>query len=274
MPSTRSASKGYNLRRRGPKSDDSNDEDYGKPARKKAKTTRKKTTTTKAAASPAVELKIGEPAPIFEDISDEDGNMHSLKDFKGKKLVLFFYPKDNTPGCTTECLSFRDQYDIFKKNDIEVVGVSSDTVKSHQGVKTNKNLPYHLLSDPDLTVIKSFGLKGRGNGSKRTTVVIDENGNILRVYNKVSVKTHVAQILKDLGIKEEQEEEEEEGEEEGEGEKNDDQEEKEGQKDKQEDEKTRVIIPPAIEMSEDKTAPDSSTSPSSTVDDKSEESAK
>jgi peroxiredoxin Q/BCP len=209
MPTTRSDKKGstYSLRKREPKSDNSADEDYGAPARKKKKVSRKKSAEAETEAVTNDLLRIGEAAPNFENVSDEKDQKHSLADFKGKKLVLFFYPKDNTPGCTTECVSFRDHYETFQKHNVQVVGVSADTVKSHESFKSKKNLPFMLLSDVDLSVIKSYGVKGKGKGARRVTVVIDENGKIERVYVKVNPKKHVTQVLNDLGIKTEEKEE-------------------------------------------------------------------
>ena len=173
------------------------------PARKRAASTKndeppaKKQKTTR-------ELIVGEEAQDFT-LTDDSGTERSLKDFAGKQLVIFFYPKDNTSGCTTEACSFRDNYETFQKNNVEVVGVSIDSVKSHANWKKKKEFPFLLLSDEDLELINLYGMKSpRGKGAKRATVVIDEEGKIEKVYaSKVDPKTHVNQILADLGIERE-----------------------------------------------------------------------
>jgi peroxiredoxin Q/BCP len=149
-------------------------------------------------------LKEGDVAPAFTLESDE-GEKVSLKDFKGQKVVLYFYPKDMTPGCTQEACDFRDSFARIKKSDAIVLGVSKDSVASHQKFKAKHDLPFTLLSDPDGKVCELYGvwqeksLYGRKfMGIVRSTFVIDEKGKISRVFPKVKVKGHVDEILASL----------------------------------------------------------------------------
>lgn len=149
-------------------------------------------------------LKVGTKAPDFT-VEDDQGQKVSLKDFKGKKVVLYFYPKDNTPGCTTESCNFRDEYSKIKKAGAVILGVSKDSVASHQKFKEKYNLPFPLLSDPDLTILEPYGAWGDKKmygktykGIIRSTYVIDEKGKIAAVFPKVNVKTHADEILKVL----------------------------------------------------------------------------
>ncbi len=149
-----------------------------------------------------MELKPGDKAPDFS-VNDENGNAVSLKDFKGKKLVLYFYPKDMTPGCTAESCNLRDNYKVLQKQGYEVLGVSTDSEKSHQKFLTKEKLPFHLLSDPDRKLHDAYGtwveksMYGRKYmGTARTTFLINEKGNIEEVIQKVNTKDHAAQILK------------------------------------------------------------------------------
>ncbi len=146
----------------------------------------------------------GEKAPDFT-LEADDGNKVSLKDYFGKKLVLYFYPKDNTAGCTTEAVEFRDVAEEFEKQGAIIVGVSKDSVKSHQKFKEKHDLPFALLSDPEGRVTDLYGvwkkksLYGRTfMGTERTTFVIDENGIVVRVYRKVKPKGHAQTCLLDL----------------------------------------------------------------------------
>jgi len=147
-------------------------------------------------------LKIGDKAPNFKSI-DQDGNSISLSDYKGKKLVLFFYPKASTPGCTVEACNLRDNYKRFQSLGYEILGVSADSAKRQSNFRNKYKFPYPLLADEDKTVINAFevwGLKkfmGRTyNGIHRTTFVIDANGIIEDVILKVKTKTHTEQLLK------------------------------------------------------------------------------
>lgn len=150
-------------------------------------------------------LEVGTKAPGFK-LQDKDGNIVSLSDFQNKKIVLYFYPKDNTPGCTKQACSFRDNYEEFKSKDIVVIGISKDGIKSHERFAQKNELPFILLSDPELDVIKSYDvwkekkLYGKiGFGIVRTTYIIDENGIIEKVYDKVKTDKNVGEILEYLG---------------------------------------------------------------------------
>ncbi len=151
-------------------------------------------------------LQKGAKAPDFTGV-DQDGKTLSLADFKGKKLILYFYPKDNTPGCTNEACNFRDHYDFWLSKGYAVVGVSPDSVASHQKFKAKYNLPFPLLSDPEKKIIKAYGawgpkkLYGREyEGLIRSTFIIDEEGNIEEVFGKVKTKEHTEQIVKKLNL--------------------------------------------------------------------------
>ncbi len=146
-------------------------------------------------------LKVGDTAPNFETL-DNQGNTIKLTDYKGKKLVLFFYPKASTPGCTVEACNLRDNYKRFLSLGYEILGVSADTAKRQQNFITKNNLPFPLLADVDKEVINAYkvwGLKkfmGREyDGIYRTTFVIDEKGIIEEVITKVKTKEHTGQIL-------------------------------------------------------------------------------
>ncbi len=147
-------------------------------------------------------LKIGDKAPDFQS-KDQDGNVISLNDYKGKKLVLFFYPKASTPGCTMEACNLSDNYERFQTLGYEILGVSADSEKRQSNFRNKYNFPYPLLADEDKTVIQAFevwGLKkfmGRNyDGIHRVTFVIDENGILEDVITKVKTKAHTDQILK------------------------------------------------------------------------------
>lgn len=150
-----------------------------------------------------IELKIGDPAPAFS-APDQDGNMVTLEDFKGKKLVLYFYPKDHTPGCTAESCNLRDNYQRFQSMGYEVLGVSPDSQKSHQNFIAKYELPFRLLSDVDKNILKAYGAWGlkkmygkEYEGVLRKTFVISEEGVIEDAITKVNTKEHTAQILTD-----------------------------------------------------------------------------
>ncbi|WP_268033841.1 thioredoxin-dependent thiol peroxidase [Algoriphagus sp. PAP.12] len=147
-------------------------------------------------------LEVGQKAPEFE-AKIETGETIKLSDYKGKKVVLYFYPKDNTPGCTAEACNLRDNYDTLLKAGYVVLGISSDSEKSHQKFIEKQSLPFSLISDPDLTVHNLYGtwvekqMYGRKYmGTARTTFIIDENGMIEEIIEKVKTKEHTAQILK------------------------------------------------------------------------------
>ncbi|MGN8913381.1 thioredoxin-dependent thiol peroxidase [Anaerofustis butyriciformans] len=151
-------------------------------------------------------LEQGIKAPDFT-LNDKDGKEVSLSDFLGKKVVLYFYPRDNTPGCTKQACGFRDNYDKYKDNDIVVIGISKDSEKSHSNFINKHDLPFILLSDPELKVIQSYDVWKEKNmygkksmGVVRTTYIIDEQGNIEKVYGKVKAATNAEDVLMDLGI--------------------------------------------------------------------------
>lgn len=149
-------------------------------------------------------LSIGDKAPLFT-LPDKDGNLVSLSDFLGKKVVLYFYPKDNTPGCTRQACAFQSNLQEFKKRGIVVIGVSKDSVASHQKFSEKHGLEFILLSDPERLAIEPYGvwqekkLYGKVSmGVVRTTFIIDENGNIEKVMPKVKPDTNAADILSAL----------------------------------------------------------------------------
>lgn len=146
-------------------------------------------------------LEIGIKAPDFT-LNDKDGNAVSLSDFSGKKIVLYFYPKDNTPGCTRQACAFAAAYEGFKAKDVVVIGISKDSVTSHQKFAQKYNLPFILLSDPELQAIDAYGvwqekkLYGKVSmGVVRTTFIIDENGLIEKIMPKVKPDTNASDIL-------------------------------------------------------------------------------
>jgi len=145
------------------------------------------------------ELKVGDKAPDFT-LMDERGLPMSLKDFLGKNpIVLYFYPKDFTPGCTAEACSFRDNYKAYEEKGAVVVGVSLDSVESHEKFSKHYNLPFTLLSDNRKEVAKAYGVLGTGGFlAKRVTFIIDKNGNIAGIFSKVDVKRHSQEVLEAL----------------------------------------------------------------------------
>ena len=149
-------------------------------------------------------MKIGDIAPAFT-LSDKDGNIVSLSDFAGKKVILYFYPKDNTPGCTRQACAFAQNYDEFRKQDIAVIGISKDSTDSHRKFAEKFNLPFYLLSDPERKAIQAYGvwqekkLYGKVSmGVVRTTFLIDETGRIADIMPKVKPDTNAAEILEKL----------------------------------------------------------------------------
>lgn len=147
-------------------------------------------------------LKEGDKAPDLKLPSD-DGKVISLKEFRGKKVVLYFYPKDNTPGCTREACSFRDAYDLFLEKGAVVVGVSADDGTSHEKFRKKHGLPFYLLSDTGHSVLKAYDVWGKKSmygksfmGIIRSTFIIDEKGKITKVFPKVSPEGHAEEVLK------------------------------------------------------------------------------
>ena len=150
-------------------------------------------------------LEIKTKAPDFT-LNDANGNAVSLSDFLGKKIVLYFYPKDNTPGCTKQACAFASTYEDFKKKDVVVIGISKDSVASHKKFAEKYSLPFILISDPELVAIKAYDvwqekkMCGKvGMGVVRTTFIIDENGYIEHIMPKVKPDTNAAEILEYLG---------------------------------------------------------------------------
>jgi len=146
-------------------------------------------------------LKKGDAAPLFSG-KDQDGNVHTLADYKGKKLVVFFYPKANTPGCTAEACDLRDNYARFEAQNYALLGVSADSAKAQASFKNKYEFPFPLLADEDKSVIQAFGVWGpkkfmgkEYDGIHRTTFVINEEGVIDDVITEVKTKAHAAQIL-------------------------------------------------------------------------------
>jgi peroxiredoxin Q/BCP len=149
-------------------------------------------------------LEEGKQAPLFT-LKNQEGKAVSLKDFNGKKVVLYFYPKDDTSGCTKEACSFRDGFPQFKNLNAVILGISPDSVESHKKFAEKYNLPFTLLSDESRKVIEKYGVwKEKNNygkkymGVERTTFVIDENGVIQRIFPKVKVEGHDRELLEEL----------------------------------------------------------------------------
>lgn len=147
------------------------------------------------------ELKEGQKAPEFT-AADQEGNTVTLNQFLGKKVVLYFYPKDDTPGCTAEACDFRDNYQGLTAKGIVVLGVSVDDEKSHQKFATKHSLPFTLLADTDKKIVEAYGVWGEKNmygkkymGTNRTTFIIDEQGVIAHIIKKVETKNSTAQVL-------------------------------------------------------------------------------
>ena len=150
--------------------------------------------------------EVGQKAPDFKGVS-ENGESISLDNFKGKKLILFFYPKDDTPGCTAAACSLRDNYETLMNHGFEMLGVSPDSPKKHQKFIDKYNFPFSLLADEDKEVLNAYGVWGRKkfmgreyDGVIRTTFIIDENGKIEKVIDSVKTKTHAEQIIELMGL--------------------------------------------------------------------------
>lgn len=150
------------------------------------------------------QLKTGDLAPDFS-FTDPAGQTKKLSDYRGSKVILYFYPKDNTPGCTVESCNLRDNYSDLRDRGFEVIGVSADSEKSHEGFRSRYELPFALVSDTGKTVLNSYGVwaqkKFMGKtfmGILRTTFVIDEQGRIERIIDKVNTKDHAKQVLEEM----------------------------------------------------------------------------
>ena len=146
-------------------------------------------------------LKAGGKAPEFS-VKDQDGKIRALEDYRGKKLVIFFYPKASTPGCTAEACNLRDNWEIFQTKGYEILGVSADSERRQTNFRNKNELPFPLLADEDKKMIHAFGVWGpkkfmgkEYEGIHRTTFVIDEKGKIEEIISKVKTKDHAAQIL-------------------------------------------------------------------------------
>ena len=152
--------------------------------------------TSAWAAQPAP----GEPAPDFE-LRDQDGELHSIEDYRGKWVTLYFYPKDGTPGCTTEACEFRDNIFAFEAANCQVLGVSLDDLESHKAFSEEHGLPFPLLADTNGTTADAYGVKFRFLGvtvAKRQTFLIDPDGNVAKHYEDVDPDTHSQEVLADL----------------------------------------------------------------------------
>ncbi|WP_198405763.1 thioredoxin-dependent thiol peroxidase [Chitinophaga caeni] len=146
-------------------------------------------------------LKEGDKAPVFKG-KDQDGNTVSLSDFKGKKVILYFYPKDDTPGCTAQACNLRDHYPQLTKKGYVVIGVSIDDEKKHQKFINKYDLPFTLLADDDHKIVNQYGVFGEKKfmgrtfeGTHRTTFLIDEKGKIAKIITKPKTKSHTEEIL-------------------------------------------------------------------------------
>lgn len=146
--------------------------------------------------------KVGSKAPDFGAV-DQDGNEVKLSDFRGKTVALYFYPKDDTPGCTAEACSFRDDMEIVQEAGIKVIGVSADGMESHKKFEKKYGLNFSLVADPDKTIIEAYGVKGVFGVARRVTFLIDKDGMIRHIWPKVNPKEHSREVLekaKELAI--------------------------------------------------------------------------
>ena len=146
-------------------------------------------------------LQAGDKAPDFK-AKDQNGELHQLKDYKGRKLALYFYPRDNTPTCTTQACNLRDNFELLEQYGVSVIGVSTDDDKSHKKFETKHRLNFPLLDDAVQTIVNDYGVWGEKkfmgkvfDGTHRTTFLIDEKGKIAHVITKVRAKDHAQQIL-------------------------------------------------------------------------------
>ena len=150
-------------------------------------------------------VKEGNKAPDFT-ANDQNGNKVKLSDLRGQKVVLYFYPKDDTPGCTKQACSLRDSYDVFTEKGIKVLGVSIDDEKSHQKFISKYSLPFDLIADTDKKIVEKYGVWGEKSmygktymGTLRKTFLIDEDGKIVKIFDKVKVSEHADEVLKAFG---------------------------------------------------------------------------
>jgi len=148
-------------------------------------------------------LKVGDKAPNFS-VADQDGEIHTLEQYKGKKLIVFFYPKASTPGCTNEACNLRDNYEVLQEKGYEIVGVSADSQRRQKNFKEKHQFPFPLLADEEKEILNGFGVWGPKkfmgrtfDGIHRMTFLLDEEGVVERVISKVKTKDHAAQILEE-----------------------------------------------------------------------------
>jgi peroxiredoxin Q/BCP len=151
-------------------------------------------------------IQLNQQAPIFS-LPDQDGTVHTLEQYKGKKVLLYFYPKDDTPGCTTEACNFRDGYKDFIKMGLVILGVSADSVKSHKKFADKFTLPFPLLSDESHAICEAYGVWGLKKfmgreymGISRSSFLIDEKGNIEKIYENVKAGDHADEVISDVKI--------------------------------------------------------------------------
>jgi peroxiredoxin Q/BCP len=152
----------------------------------------------------ATRPNVGDLAPDFA-LPDHKGQMRRLSDFRGRWVVLYFYPRDNTPGCTKEACAFRDLFPKFRRRQVEVLGISTDSVRSHQKFAEKYALPFPLLADEEKAVVRAYGVWGpksfmgrKSMGTHRISFLIDPEGRIAKVYEKVKPETHAEEVLRDL----------------------------------------------------------------------------
>ena len=150
-------------------------------------------------------LNEGDDAPDF-NAADQNGNQIKLSDFRGRRIVLYFYPKDDTPGCTKQACSLRDSFDVFEAKNIKIFGVSTDDEKSHQKFISKYQLPFDLLADTDKNIVNAYSVYGEKMnygkkylGINRTTFLIDETGKIVKIFKKVKVDEHADEVLAAFG---------------------------------------------------------------------------
>jgi len=151
-----------------------------------------------------MKLKLGDKAPVIK-AEDQFGKTINLADFKGSKVILYFYPKDDTPGCTAEACNLRDNYQLLLDKGYKIIGISADSAASHQKFTEKYQLPFPLIPDTDKEIVKSYGVWGKKkfmgreyDGIHRMTFIISEEGNILKIFDKVKTKDHTAQILAEM----------------------------------------------------------------------------
>lgn len=156
-----------------------------------------KSSTTTAAATPSGEITEGKPAPQVK-AKAHDGTEIDLAALKGKPVVLYFYPKDETPGCTKEACAFRDAWSDLAKTNVVLVGISTDSLESHKQFAEHHKLPFHLISDADGSIAKAYGVPNNAGFLGRQTFVIGADGNVKKIYRSVDVSKHAAEVLGDV----------------------------------------------------------------------------